>query len=198
MAGFGVRGIEVVKSKSGARISLDPVWYTASASRDRAVCPGMFGVMETDGTVDGCRGVNDTTNGGSGAKLIKGLIAQVADEKGRILDNQYVGTATACKVRFYANPGDIIYRASEDGAGGALTSYTVGSCPIADTAPSSTETTETHTPNPEANDKLDSSGYHATVTQHACRLLGKDPDVRNVDNGTTQVVLFTLNSAYLA
>lgn len=196
MADYGPRGIQIVRTLDGTELELDPVLYTCSASRDRAVCPGMFAVAETDGTLDGCRGVNDTTASGSGALLIKGLIAEVWDSTGnKLLTTQHAPTTLACKVRVYKRPTSILYRAIEDGTGGALTSYTTGSCPLADTAPTSTDTTDTFVPNPEANDKLDSSGYHATVTQHACNLQGLDPDVRNINN-TNKVVLFKLNSAF--
>ena len=194
---FAPRGFEVVRKTNGGSIELESTTREVkSSSRNREIAKGMFVVINTDGSVDGCRGANDTTNGGSGAKKIVGLVARVLDEKGNGTDAQYLGTTTAGRVQLYADTANLIFRGVEDGTGGALSYPSTVSVPQADVAVSST-TSETPYPNPQANDKLDSSAAHATAGQHAFTLVAVDPDVRNADN-TSKVYDFKVASGYLS
>lgn len=193
---FATRGYEVVRKLNGGRISLAPTTEEVKGSaRNREITVGMFVVRASDGSVDGCRGANDTTNGGSGARDIVGLVKRILDEKGNATDKKSLGTTEAGRVQLYDDTENLEFRGVEDGAGGVLSYPTNRSVPQADGAILYT-TSETPYPQPVANDKFDSSAAHATIGQHAFTLRGLDGDIRNVDN-TNKVYLFQVAPGYL-
>jgi hypothetical protein len=198
---YSVNGFKPLRMVGGVLDSIAPTFYDIPASRtsNAIVCPGRWAVESAVGsnTLDVARGANDTANGGSGARLIKGLIAEVYDTTGRMLDNQAVPNGTACKVRLYQNTSAREFIALEDGVGNVISYPTNTSVAMADSVPTSTTSTETLVPVPEAHDLLDSSTHHATSTQHAFFIRGKHGDVRGIDN-TNQVYCVSVNAGYLS
>lgn len=186
------RGFEWVRNSDGLKPEFYDTLFTASASRGVAITPNQFAVAEADGTVDGVTG-SDTQNA-SGVR-IKGYIVGVYDSTGqKALDNPYVATSAACKVRLMKVRAGDIFRAVVDAE---PTSTSVGSMPLVAGTATSYSSDDTVYPNPENNDKLDGSEYHATITQHAFQIVGLDPDVRNVENAASaKVVLVKVNSTW--
>lgn len=178
------RGYEVVGSLSGGRVKLaNNLLEVKGSGRNREICKGMFVVRASDGSVDGCRGVNDTTNGGGSPRKIVGLVARILDAKGNEVDKQYLSTTDSGTIQVYENPTDLIYRATEDGVGGVV-DYTKLSIPQVDAVVAYT-TSELGPVDAVSNDKLDSSAAHATVGQHAFTLIKPDESPTNISTNST-------------
>lgn len=193
---FATRGYEVVGKRNGGRIDLSPkTEEVKGTNRNREIAIGMFVVRASDGSVDGCRGANDTANGGGSARKIVGLVARILDEKGNDTDKQYLGTTESGRVQLYDDVLNLEFRGTEDGDGGALAYPTEVSVAQVDGAVAYT-TSETPYPGPKANDKLDSSTGHGTKGQHAFNLASVDSDPRNITN-TNKVYRFTLAPGYV-
>ncbi len=192
---YSPRGFDIVRKKNGGRIDqssiLQPV---ANTGRNREITIGMFVVRAADGSVDGCRGVNDTTSAGAGARKIVGLVSRIHDAKGNVTDKQYLSTTDVGMVALYEDPAGLVYRGGEDGVGGSV-DYTKTSIPQVDGAVINT-TSELCVASPVPNDKLDSSAANATVGFHAFTLLGQDSNPLNFNN-VAKVHEFTIAPGYV-
>lgn len=198
MAGYGSRRIEIVRSTVGdGAVKAANTWFSVVGARSsgRAICPGMFVVQRTAGSnadVDGYK----TADGTTASRLIVGLVHKVTDTKGRPLDIQYLGASDDGGV-FVLPVENVIFRLKEDGDGGVLSSYTTGTAAIIQGTITNFTATETNTPDPEPNDKLDSSSYNSSATVNAFQLLGIEPNHLNAYN-TNKVVMFRVGSTYIA
>jgi hypothetical protein len=194
--GYGVTGVEVVKSKTGNLISLSEIYRVAETNadngdRDNEIVPGRFYVELSDGSVDGAVAA-DFTSGAT--RKIKGLCAKVMSSKGGVLDSPYLSKDMAGLIQGYEDLANLVFRGWLDEA---VASTTIGSVAIDDAAVVDATNTDTFTPEPYAPDRLDGSTYSATSTTHACALMGKDPDPKN-QNADALVVLFMINSGFRA
>lgn len=194
------RGYEVVRKLGGGRVSLrSDLLEVKGSGRNREICKGMFVVRASDGSVDGCRGANDTTNGGGSPRKIVGLVARILDSKGNEVDKQYLGTGEAGYVHLYDDTANLVFRGTEDGVGGVV-DYTKRSIAQVD-ANASYTTSELPAVDAVSNDKLDSSTAHATIGQHAFTLIQPDANPANIppagSTGVARVHEFTVAGGYL-
>lgn len=204
--GYAPRKFEFVKNLNGTPQCLEePRAVLAStesftgSARSGRIMPGCLVCKDASvASMDRATSAETTNSGGDtppGSATKFRIVAMVLDSKGRPKDNQLLDTDEAGYVVCYDPAGTPVFRLVEDATGGAMatTTATVNYVLGTDTSYTSDETVA---PNPDPNDKLDSSGADGNSGQNCFAVVGLDPDPRN--DATAKVYQVYIRSTWSA
>ena len=197
------RGIEHVKTKGNSgHTRVADRYYTVPDSgtdgnRAGIVVRGSLLVQSTAASNAGVDAAKTADTTGSASRKILGLCATPCDSKGTVLPRNQIAVADAGTTTLIPARGNV-WRCLEDGDGGNISdsdSYGKYASLVIGT-PTNLSDSDTFTPNPEPNIKIDSSSVSGgTSSNRAIRLLGADPAIQ-YKPGAPRSFLFEFTDAF--